>query len=271
MFKLNFQRYKILIGICGAAAVAAVGFLLVNASPDSVSDTFTDETKTASGTDRVVISGGKITLADCYSPNPSWTKVADTIVRDISNLSNSDATTSKDIYCDNSNCIFWTDGAAAPTTVCIATDPDVYQNLLWSKTNDSISVSWRDTNTVISGGDIGGTHSASLQCGDENENIGAKNWLARYYTSTAGEFNAMDICKAKGSGWRIPTILELDGIRDMTTGTAPYSRLPNIASGNYWSSTEYSAVNAYFLGFGGGQVSYSNKANGNYLRCVRGQ
>ncbi|MFH1462683.1 MAG: DUF1566 domain-containing protein [bacterium] len=278
MFKLGSKKsVRMLLAVFGLTAVALAIFLIfkaIMANPDSVSDTFTDETQIASGTDRVVVatSSGKVTLAECYSPDPSWTKIADTIVRDISNLSNSDATTSKDIYCDDYNCVFWTDGAAAPTTVCIATDSDVYGNLLWSKTDagSPSAYNWRDTNTVISGGDIGGTHNASLQAGDENESIGAKNWLARYYTSTAGEFNAMDICKAKGSGWRLPNLLELDGIRDQAKGSSPYSRLPNLLATSYWSSTESSASVAYYPYFTNGQVSTNSKTSTNYVRCVRG-
>lgn len=275
MPKLNKKLSLILVGICSMIVAVVVSFLMVKASPspDYVSDPFTDETKIAEGTEKLEIdtAAGQVKLAECYSPDPSWTKVADTIVRDISNLSNSNATTSKDIYCDDYNCILWTDGAATPTTVCIATDSNVYGNILWSKTDVSGTKTWADSKFSISGGDIGGTHDSSLRCGADNELIGAKNWLARYYSSAAGTFDAMDACKAKGSGWRLPTLLELDSIRDQAKGS-PYSRLPNILANDYWSSTEYGSGYAYYLYFDLGSVYLDgNKTNDlYYVRCVRG-
>ena len=268
------QVCKILVGIFSIIVAMAVGFLMVRASPDSVSDTFSDETKIGKGTEKVAIdtTAGQVKLAECYSPSPSWNWSTTTIVRDIANLSNSDVTITKKIFCDDSNCIFLPDGAATPTTaVCIAIDNDVYANLLWSKTDAGAPTkyTWADSSFSISGGDIGGTHDATLDCGDENEFIGAKNWLERYYATTTGTFNAMDACKAKGSGWRLPTLLELDGIRDQAKGSFPYSRLPNILASRYWSSTEYSASDAYLLNFYDGQVCSSLKCSSYYVRCVR--
>ncbi|PIT86364.1 MAG: hypothetical protein COU33_03585, partial [Candidatus Magasanikbacteria bacterium CG10_big_fil_rev_8_21_14_0_10_43_6] len=121
----------------------------------------------------------------------------------------------------------------------------------------------------ISGGDIGGTHP-TIGVGNNNVAVGTKNWLERYYVSTAGTFNAMDNCKAKGSGWRLPTIVELDSIRDQAKGSAPYSYLPAIVSGSYWSSSERSATNAYHLYFDNGGVSGNSKSLFGYSRCVRG-
>jgi len=262
---------KILSLILAIVMGGVVGYLIVRASPDFVSDSFTDETKIGKGTTKVEIatSTGEVKLAECYSPNPDWNWSTTTIVRDISVIDNSDATTTKTIYCDDYNCILYTYGMATPTTVCIATDPNVYGNILWSKT-DSGDKTWADSSFSISGDDIGGTHPSNLQCGDNNYTIGAKHWLERYYESPAGTFDAMDACKAKGSGWRLPTILELDSIRDQAKGSAPYSRLPNISSVYYWSSSEYSAVSAYTLYFDNGQVSSRSKSSSSYVRCVRG-
>lgn len=63
MLKLNSKSYKI-IGISGVIIVIGViiGFLIVRASPDFVSDTFTDETKISSKTN-LTVSGGQVKLA----------------------------------------------------------------------------------------------------------------------------------------------------------------------------------------------------------------
>jgi len=274
---LKTKKSKILIGVIGAIIVSVlVGYWIAKASPDSVSDTFTDETKIGKGTEKVDIATttGQVKLAECYSPSPSWDWSTTTIVRDISNLGNALATTTKKIFCDASNCILLPDSAATPTAaVCIATDSNVYANLLWSKTDAGAptTYTWADSYFSISGGDIGGTHSADLRAGTGNTLIGARNWLERYYTSAAGTFDAMDACKAKGSGWRLPNILELDSIRDQAKGSAPYSRLPGIQSDYYWSSTEYGSNLAWSLDFLGGSVSNLDRTSHLYVRCVRGQ
>jgi len=272
----NLKTPKALIVLSLVIALMVVATLVVYAL--SVSDTFDDETQTAYGTGKIEITGGQAKLASCYTPDPSWTLTYDdTVVRDISSLS-SKATVTKDIYCDDTNCILWPYNAAAPTTVCIATDSYVYGNILWSKTDYctgaqpcSTGVTWSDTNFSLSGGDIGGTHTASLLVGDNESNVGNKKWLERYYTTASGTFNAMDACKAKGSGWRLPTILELDSIRDQAKGSSPYTRLPNIVANNYWSSSESSSTNAYRLNFIDGNVSNKYKSGSNAVRCVRGQ
>ena len=270
MFRPMFKSKKLKISsIILAVAVAVIaGFLIVRANPDFVIDTFTNELKIALGTVKVNIdtAAGQVKLAECYNPSPGWTKVADTLVRDITGAYNS--TIAKDIYCDDNNCILWTDGAAAPGVVCIATNSNVYVNLLWSKTDIATTKTWADSGFTISGEDIGGTHS-TVGVGNNNIAVGGKNWLNRYYGSAAGMFDAMDACKAKGNAWRLPNILELDSIRDQAKG-APYSRLPGIISDNYWSSTELNATYAYHLNFGDGNVYSYAKASSYYVRCVRG-
>jgi len=81
----------------------------------------------------------------------------------------------------------------------------------------------------------------------------------------------MDECKALGSGWRLPNILELDSIRDQAKGSAPYTYLPNIVSSGYWSSTECSSTGACALFFSTGSVRTTSKTYSGYVRCVRGQ
>lgn len=280
MFKFNFnrfkawlnQRFKFIPNYCKILVIVCVALIAVFATHFfvqalSVNDPFTDETKIGKGTVKVELIGGQIKLAECYSPVPSWGEPIDTLVRDIDGAYNS--TIAKDIYCDDYNCILWTDGAVAPGTVCIATDANVYANILWSKTDVVGTQTWADSNFEISGGDIGGTHP-TYTVGNSNVAIGTKNWLERYYTSPAGTFNAMDACKTKGLGWRLPTIVELDSIRDQARGGAPYTYLPNIVSGGYWSSSEDSSTNAYSLRFSNGGVYTYVKSGAGYVRCVRG-
>lgn len=268
---------KIFLGsivIIVLVGLATVGFMIVRAASLSVSDTFSDETKIGKGTNKVNLSSGQITLAQCYSPNPSWSLVySGTTVRDISNLS-SIATVQKDIYCDDYNCVLWTYNATAPTTVCIATDPNVYGNILWSKYDYctgtqpcSTSVTWATSNFSLStvNGDIGGTHPTNLAVGNNATNVGGSNWLERFYTSAPGTFPAMDACKAKGLGWRLPNILELDSIR----GSSPYIWLPNFTGNYYWSSSESNSTNAYVMSSNGNVYDASNKSSGNYVRCAR--
>jgi hypothetical protein len=243
----------------------------------SVSDSFANEIKIGRGstpamaTTNVVINGG-IQLAPCYTPSGAgWTKIADTLVRNIAGAYN--ATIAKDIYCDGDdtaggNCILWTDGAGAPTTVCIATDANVYGNLLWDRKDLSATKAWGPANAILAG-DIGGTHTTNT-VGNGGTAIGTYKWLERYYTSAVGTYLAMDGCKAKGLGWRLPNILELDSIRDQAKGVAPYSRLPNIVSNSYWSSSEFSGANPFHLNFNGGSVSSLAKSTAFYVRCVRG-
>ena len=270
------KRKRIFLGVVSLILVVGIavgGYMVARAATQSVSDSFTDETKLGTGTDKVDqnTGAGQITLASCYSPNPAWSKIASTTVRDISSLTSS-TTIAKDIYCDNNNCILWTSGAAAPgATVCIATNNNVYGNILWARTDDSTNKVWATSNFSIYTvtGDVGGTHTTNLTVGNNASNVGDKYWLERFYTSTTGTFPAMDTCKAKGLGWRLPTILELDSIRDQAKGSSPYTRLPNITANGYWSSSENNSTFAYYLYFSDGSVFYVNKSSGFYVRCVR--
>ena len=60
------RAFKILTAILGIAVVATVGFLIVRANPDYVSDPFTDETKIGGGTTKVEIATttGQVKLAE---------------------------------------------------------------------------------------------------------------------------------------------------------------------------------------------------------------
>ena len=262
------KKLKILIGVMGAIIIGVlIGFLVVRAFPDFFSESFNDESMLYKGTEKIDLNSGQVTIAPCYTPNPYWTEIATTVVRDISVIDNANATTVKKIYCDDYNCILVNPDYLPPIPICIATDPNVYGNILWART-DSTSSQWGPPNLLIPK-DIGGTHPSNLRAGDGNTLIGEKNWLERYYWSASGTYPAMDVCKAKGPGWRLPTILELDSIRDMSAPGAK-TRLPGIATTYYWSSTEYSASSAYSLNFSNGWVYSNSKANLHNVRCVRG-
>lgn len=225
--------------------------------------------KTA-GFDKIEISKERIKSSDCYSPNPNWMKVVDTAVRDITGAHS--AAINKDIYCDDYNCVLWTDEARAPVEVCVA-DSNVYANVLWAKTDANGTSRWgsSDSPMPIGEGDIGGTHPLGLTVGNSGMSVENKNWLAIDYTLAVDAFNAMDACKAMGSGWRLPTILELDSIRGQTENSPPYSQLPNIRASNYWSSSEAGTASAYFLTFKFGDVYTGDKASSLYARCVKSQ
>ncbi len=261
---INFAKLLRLLTILMVILLIGIGIVWAA----SASDTFSDETKMGKGTEKIEVSGGQVKIGQCYSPTPAWQKVADTTVRDISSLL-ATATVDKDIYCDDNNCLLWTDGAEAPTTVCVATDPNVYGNILWAKADSSAGKTWADSNFSIFGFDIGGTHPSGLKVGNNSSDVSSRNYLERNYSNTQGMFDAMDICKTKGSGWRLPNILELDSIRDQAKGSAPYTRLPNMASNVYWSSSEDSSTNAYNLNFLNGNVTSNNKSVRIYVRCVR--
>ncbi len=269
-YKIGLEVYSVTVTII---LILVMSFLITRANPDSISDTFTDETQIASVAKlEIATTTGQVTLAECYSPNSEWAKETDTIVRDISSLSAS-ATTSKDIYCDDYNCILWADGVAlsSTTTVCIATNSNVYGGLLWSKT-DNGSEEYGERGSPLYGDQIGGTHASGLMAGNNNVNKENRDWINRYHST--GTFPAMAACKAKGSGWKLPNALDLDGIRDQDKGSAPYTRLPNIISGDYWTSTDSGDTNkATPLDFSdgnigpGGGTDYRN--NNRYVRCVR--
>ena len=254
----------------------------------SVSDSFVNETyiagKVGQETTGVVgVSGtapfGGITIAPCYTPNVQWNFVDTTTVRDVSSTSSA-STIQKDVYCDgstvttDSNCILWTHSAVVPGTVCIATNSNVYENLLWRGGDVASLEQWAistNQSTSIAGGDIGGTHTTNT-VGLNDLSITGENWLERYYTSIPDTYPAMDACKALGLGWRMPNILELDGIRDVTTGVAPYTKLPNL-NNTHWSSSNIHDQFAWSISFALGQVGESmgaNKAFALYVRCARG-
>jgi hypothetical protein len=83
----------------------------------------------------------------------------------------------------------------------------------------------------------------------------------------------MDACLAKGTGWRLPNIREIDSIRDQSNSSAPYTDLPNIVSDFYLTSTsisQYYADTIYFPTGGTSSNAEFRSSNLN-VRCVRDQ
>ena len=78
------------------------------------------------------------------------------------------------------------------------------------------------------------------------------------------------------SDWRLPNVKELWGITKLEPGAAPYidqTAFPGTVSSNYGSATTcpYSTDSTLSVNFGYGNLSVNGKANGSYVRCVRGQ
>lgn len=261
----NYYVYVCDVAPSCSAAAAGV-FNVVSATPTALifqGNTIFDFCGILGGTGNIQCTGSG--PAD-YTADPSWTKVADTTVRDIAGDYN--ATVAKDIYCDSYACILYTDGQVPPLELSFS-DSKLYANIIWSKTDSSTGITWGPVSS-IAGGDIGGTHG-NINVGNDPDNVNGLNWLAINYTSAEGTYPAMDLCKAKGPGWRLPNILELDSIRDQGKGSAPYTYLPGIASGTYWPSTEYNFINAFSLDLTTGSVVSTNKPGSLYVRCARGR
>jgi hypothetical protein len=74
--------------------------------------------------------------------------------------------------------------------------------------------------------------------------------------------------------WRLPNIKEHQSIVDYSQQNPSINSayFLNAQSNYYWSSTTYAPTPtaAWFVYFTDGYISYSNKANSYFVRCVRG-
>ena len=109
---------------------------------------------------------------------------------------------------------------------------------------------WKTANTACD------QPHCSINGGQDGDNLKADNTLD--FT----DYPARDYCKSIGA--RLPTIDELSCIY---TNRASFG---SFEAGLYWSSTENSETNARNVNFTSGSVTYYNKTNDYYVRCVRG-
>ena len=76
---------------------------------------------------------------------------------------------------------------------------------------------------------------------------------------------AKKACANLGSGWRLPTIEELQEMHEQLHKNGK----GNFKSKVYWSGTERDASEAWLFGFYNGMVGYYDKDNPNGVRAVR--
>lgn len=88
--------------------------------------------------------------------------------------------------------------------------------------------------------------------------------------STSDYATAISYCSGKGSGWRVPTMIELKAIYDNKT-TLQNNGCASFVSVYYWSSSVYDGDSIYRceLAFGNGNFDYDNTDHGRDVRCVR--
>lgn len=82
--------------------------------------------------------------------------------------------------------------------------------------------------------------------------------------------SARDYCTAIGTGWRVPTMIELKAIYDNKT-TLQNNGCASFISSSYWSSSVYNGISSTRCGlfFSGGSFGGDNTSANRYVRCVR--
>ena len=111
--------------------------------------------------------------------------------------------------------------------------------------------------------------------------IDTKTNLTWQQPAPTGLYNWADAktyCSSQGSGWRLPTIKELQTLIDYSQSAAPRidSIFSGTAAGSYWSSTVLAGLpsSAWYVTFGGGfggggDTGNKGTATMGYVRCVR--
>ena len=90
---------------------------------------------------------------------------------------------------------------------------------------------------------------------------------------TLGPMTWNEAMKLNKNGWRIPTLRELESIRDLQIFAPCCDPIFESESTTYWSSSPYAANSnhAWIVNFGYGNESGGNKYYLNYVRLVRGK
>jgi hypothetical protein len=100
-------------------------------------------------------------------------------------------------------------------------------------------------------------------------NSSTMNWT----TAMTGCTSASTTYNDGTTGWRLPNIAELGAIqsihRSLASQTNSATGTANLRTRDYWSSTEYSSVNAVNWGFSHSYTYRNGKTTVSYVRCVR--
>ncbi len=86
-----------------------------------------------------------------------------------------------------------------------------------------------------------------------SDNLGIMNW-----------FEAVELCKSFGKGWRLPTKDELNMFYENKEEVCGF-----FVHNYYWSSTEFDNYSAWYFNFFSGTTYNFNKNFTNYVRAVR--
>jgi len=109
-----------------------------------------------------------------------------------------------------------------------------------------------------------GSSATQLTWADATDSTTPGAWLTTINSSAFGGY----------TDWRLPSIVELEGIIDYSTFNPAINAtaFPNTQSDYYWSSTTVAdnAGYAWFVGFYFGNVSLNGKTSTYYVRAVRG-
>ena len=100
-------------------------------------------------------------------------------------------------------------------------------------------------------------------------------WQQQASATTMTWADAKSYCSAAGSGFRLPTVKELESIVDATVAppgpTIDPIAFPNTPAEVFWTSSPYAGSSAFAwnLVFFNGNSSYNDVDHDNRVRCVR--
>ena len=130
------------------------------------------------------------------------------------------------------------------------------------KTDGSLTLDINGVATSISAGTTGAAAPATLEWSQTLCDGNAVNYA-----------DAEKACAALGSGWRLPTRMELESILDLTrfNPAIDTTRFPDTKSAWYWTSTEcaWASSCAWFVYFASGSAYYNGRRSRACVRAVR--